>query len=120
MATRCLPYVIAILSLTAIIGGFESTKLHEASRALSLARATQIELAGQLFGLACMIAWALADRSIWALVAGALGAAVAAYAPEPRLAGGRRRTAGAGKTPPRARSSPSADGSSPPRCSASW
>jgi O-antigen/teichoic acid export membrane protein len=76
-ADPSLPYVIAILSLTAIIGGFESTKLHEASRALSLARATQIELAGQLFGLGCMIAWALADRSIWALVAGALGAAAA-------------------------------------------
>ena len=70
-----LPYVIAILSLSAIIAGFESTKIHEASRTLSLARVTQIELASQVCGLACMIGWALVDRTIWALVAGALGAA---------------------------------------------
>jgi O-antigen/teichoic acid export membrane protein len=74
-ADPILPYVVAILSVSALIGGFESTKIHEASRTLSLARVTQIELASQLFGLACMIGWALVDRSIWALVAGALGAA---------------------------------------------
>jgi O-antigen/teichoic acid export membrane protein len=74
-ADPSLPSVIAILSLSAIIGGFESTRLHEASRTLSLARVTQIELASQVVGLACMIAWALVDRSIWALVAGALCAA---------------------------------------------
>ena len=74
-ADPSLPYVIAILSLSAVIGGFESTKIHEASRTLSLGRVTQIELASQAFGLACMIGWALIDRSIWTLVAGALGAA---------------------------------------------
>lgn len=74
-ADPSLPYVIAIVSLSAIIGGFESTKVLEASRTLSLGRLTQIELAAQLFGLACMIGWALVERSIWALVAGALGAA---------------------------------------------
>ena len=74
-ADPSLPYVIAILSLSAIIGGFESTRLHEASRTLSLARVTQIEIASQLFGLACMIGWALVERTIWALVAGALAAA---------------------------------------------
>jgi O-antigen/teichoic acid export membrane protein len=70
-----LPYVIALLSISALVGGFESTKLLEASRSLSLGRVTQIELAAQLGGLACMIGWALVDRSIWALVAGALCAA---------------------------------------------
>lgn len=74
-AEPSLPYVVALLSLSAIIGGFESTRLHEASRTLSLARVTQIELASQLLGLACMIGWALIERSIWALVAGALAAA---------------------------------------------
>ena len=74
-ADPSLPYVIAILSVSAVIGGLESTKIHEASRTLSLGRVTQIELASQLCGLACMIGWALVDRSIWALVAGALGAA---------------------------------------------
>jgi O-antigen/teichoic acid export membrane protein len=74
-ADQSLPPVIAILSLSAVIGGFESTRIHEASRTLSLGRPTQIELTSQLFGLGCMISWALIDRSIWALVAGALGAA---------------------------------------------
>ncbi|HWM41973.1 MAG TPA: oligosaccharide flippase family protein [Burkholderiales bacterium] len=74
-ADPSLPYVVAVLSVAAIIGGFESTRLLEASRTLSLSRVTQIELAAQCFGLACMIGWALVDRSIWALVAGALGAA---------------------------------------------
>ena len=74
-ADPSLPGVIALLALSAIIGGFESTRLHEASRTLSLARVTQIELASQVCGLACMIAWALVDRSIWALIAGALCAA---------------------------------------------
>ena len=74
-ADPSLPYVIAVLSVSAIIGGFESTRLLEASRTLSLAGVTQIELASQICGLACMIGWALVDRSIWALVAGALGAA---------------------------------------------
>lgn len=76
-ADASLPYVIAILAVSAVVGGFESTKLLEASRTLSLARVTQIELAAQCAGLACMIGWALVDRSIWALVAGALGAAAA-------------------------------------------
>ena len=74
-ADTSLPYVVAILSVSAVIGGFDSTKIHVASRTLSLGRVTQIELAAQLFGLACMLGWALIDRSIWALVAGALGAA---------------------------------------------
>ena len=74
-ADPSLPYVIAVLSLSAVIAGFESTRLHEASRSLLLDRVTRMELASQVFGLACMIAWALVDRTIWALVAGALAAA---------------------------------------------
>jgi O-antigen/teichoic acid export membrane protein len=74
-ADPSLPGVVAVLSLAALIGGFESTRLAEASRSLSLARVTQIELASQLAGLACMILWAAAHRSVWALVAGGLCAA---------------------------------------------
>lgn len=74
-ADPSLPYVVAVLSLSAVIGGFESTRLAEASRNLSLARVTQLELASQLAGLACMIGWACVHRSIWALVAGGLCAA---------------------------------------------
>jgi O-antigen/teichoic acid export membrane protein len=74
-ADPSLPHVVAVLSLAALIGGFESTRLAEASRNLSLARVTQLELASQLAGLACMIGWACVHRSIWALVAGGLCAA---------------------------------------------
>lgn len=74
-ADPSLPWVVAILSLAAVIAGFESTKLAEASRTLSLARVTQLEAASQLAGLACMIGWAAAAPSVWALVAGGLCAA---------------------------------------------
>jgi len=70
-----LPWVVAFLSLAAVISGFESTKLAEASRTLSLARVTQLEAASQAAGLACMIGWAAAAPSVWALVAGGLCAA---------------------------------------------
>jgi O-antigen/teichoic acid export membrane protein len=76
-ADPSLPAVILVLSLSAVIAGFESTKLHEASRSLSLDRVTQIDLASQLLGVLGMLAWALVDRSIWALVAGGLCAAAA-------------------------------------------
>jgi O-antigen/teichoic acid export membrane protein len=65
-----LPYVIAALSFTVIIGGVTSTKLHEASRNLSLRSVTKIEITSQLAGLSLMIGWASIDRSIWAMVAG--------------------------------------------------
>lgn len=71
-AESSLPYVIAILSASAVIMGFESTKLSEASRNLSLDRITQIEIGSQVAGLVCMIVWVAIDRSIWALVAGSI------------------------------------------------
>jgi O-antigen/teichoic acid export membrane protein len=72
-----LPGVVVILSLCAVIAGFESTKLSEASRTLTLGRITQIDVVSQSVGVLCMIAWAALDRSIWALVAGGLCAAAA-------------------------------------------
>ena len=67
-----LPFVVAVLSFSAAIGGFDSTKLIEASRELLVRRITKIEIASQIFGLAAMIAWVSVDRSIWALVTGSL------------------------------------------------
>jgi O-antigen/teichoic acid export membrane protein len=67
-----LPYVIAVTSFSAVIGGFQSTKLSEASRNLRLGRVTQIQIAAQVIGLICMIGWVLIDRSIWGLVAGSI------------------------------------------------
>jgi len=75
-AEPSLPYVITVLSISAIIMGFESTKLLEASRHLLLGRVTQIELGSQLVGLLCMVAWVTFDRSIWALVVGSICASL--------------------------------------------
>lgn len=76
-ANQQLPYAIAVLACGPAISGFESTKLFEASRSLAVRRLTQIEITSQVAGLLCMLAWVVFDRSIWALVAGGLGATVA-------------------------------------------
>ncbi|MDB5809262.1 MAG: hypothetical protein JWN94_1384 [Betaproteobacteria bacterium] len=67
-----LPYVIAAVSLSAVILGFASTRAFEASRKLALGRVTQIEIVSQVAGLVAMLAWVAVDRTIWALVAGSL------------------------------------------------
>jgi O-antigen/teichoic acid export membrane protein len=72
-----LPYVVAALSVTTIIAGFESTKMLQAGRNLALAKITGIEVSAQLFGLLVMVAWVLVDRSIWALVSGSVAASTA-------------------------------------------
>lgn len=71
-AEPVLPYIIALLSLNALINGFESTKLATAGRNLALGKLTLIELLSQVAGLVFMLAWVFVDRSIWALVAGSL------------------------------------------------
>jgi O-antigen/teichoic acid export membrane protein len=76
-ANPSLPYVIAILSVTTVIAGVQSTKLFEANRNLSLAYVTKIELVSQIIGLLCMLGWTFIDRSIWALVAGTVGSWIA-------------------------------------------
>jgi O-antigen/teichoic acid export membrane protein len=75
-AVPSVPYVIAIVSLTAAIGGFETTKIIEASRTLSLDRIVKIEILSQLAGLITMICWVSIDRSIWALVAGGIASSL--------------------------------------------
>ncbi|MGO9823811.1 MAG: oligosaccharide flippase family protein [Steroidobacteraceae bacterium] len=75
-ADPILPFVVAILSVIAVTSGFESTKLLQASRNLLLKRVAQIEIISQIAAILCMIGWAFIDRSIWALVAGAISSAV--------------------------------------------
>jgi O-antigen/teichoic acid export membrane protein len=76
-ADPSLPLVIAVLGFGTVIGGFQPMRFAEASRNLALGRITQIEIASQLCGLACMLVWAAFDRSVWVLVAGATAAGVA-------------------------------------------
>jgi O-antigen/teichoic acid export membrane protein len=71
-----LPYVLAVSSFTAVIGGVQSTKLLEASRNLLLRRATLIDIAAQLAGLLCIVVWASIHYSIWALVSGGICSAL--------------------------------------------
>lgn len=75
-AAASLPYIISALAFSAVISGFESTKVYEASRGLALGHLTKLEIVSQLAGLASMLCWVAVDRSIWALVAGAIGAAL--------------------------------------------
>jgi O-antigen/teichoic acid export membrane protein len=71
-----LPAVIAVYALTALILGFQSTRMASALRRFQQKRLVQIELVAQCIGLACMAALGLATHSIWALVAGSLVAAL--------------------------------------------
>jgi O-antigen/teichoic acid export membrane protein len=65
-----LPYVIAAVSLTALLAGAQSTRVFEARRNLAVGRISRIEIVSQLAGLFCMLAWLAFDHSVWALVAG--------------------------------------------------
>jgi O-antigen/teichoic acid export membrane protein len=76
-AASGLPIIIIVSSLTVVISGFESTKLFEASRGLSLGRVTIIEILAQMAGLCCMLVWVAFDRSIWVLVFGGIGSILA-------------------------------------------
>lgn len=67
-----LPGILAALSFTALISGFESTNLASANRDMRLGRKTMLELIAQVVGLVAMIAWALVDKTIWALVVGTI------------------------------------------------
>lgn len=71
-ASAVLPFVIAVSSLSAVILGFQSTKIAGANRRFDQKRLVQIELISQLAALVVMIGIGLATRSIWALVAGGL------------------------------------------------
>ena len=67
-----LPLVLAALSVSTLIVGFNSTNIVLANRKLWLGKLTVLELISQIFGIVVMITWALIDKSIWALVAGSL------------------------------------------------
>lgn len=67
-----LPWVIALSSLSAVLTGFQSTKVATAHRTFNQKRIIQIALISQLIALLAMILFALAHQSVWALVTGSL------------------------------------------------
>jgi len=71
-----LPWVIAVVSITAIINGAVSTKMSVEHRNLNQKPIILVELISQVTALVVMLALGLATRSIWALVAGFLVSAL--------------------------------------------
>jgi O-antigen/teichoic acid export membrane protein len=74
-AAADLPMVIAVVALSAVIQGFQSTKVITANRRLDLKQLTYIEILSQFVGLLVMVALAWVTRSIWAIVTGLLSTA---------------------------------------------
>lgn len=71
-----LPLVIVVSALSAVISGFQSTKMHSAYRTFDQRRRIEIELVSQIVALLVMIVLGVATHSIWALVTGGLVAAL--------------------------------------------
>jgi O-antigen/teichoic acid export membrane protein len=71
-SSSILPQVIVASAFSAVILGFQSTKMATADRRFDQKRLVQIEIVSQLTGLAVMLAIGLITHSIWALVAGGL------------------------------------------------
>lgn len=71
-----LPAIIAVSSFAVIIQSFQSTRMATAYRTLSQRRLTQIELISQIAGVVVMVISGVLTRSIWALVAGGMVAAL--------------------------------------------
>lgn len=68
--------MIPVVGLTAIIGGFNSTKLYTAQRNMEAARVTQIDIISSALGLLCTVYLAWILQSVWALVWGSVIASI--------------------------------------------
>ena len=71
-ADHQVPLLVAVISLSGLISGFESTKVWWARRHLALATLTKIEVACQLASTLFIVGWALVSPTIWALAGGAI------------------------------------------------
>ncbi|MCI0911578.1 oligosaccharide flippase family protein [Pseudomonas putida] len=71
-----LPLVLAVTGISAIIWGFQSTKIDVAVRAFQQKRVVLIELASQVVGLITMLVIGYFTRSIWSLVIAGLASAL--------------------------------------------
>jgi O-antigen/teichoic acid export membrane protein len=64
--------LVPVIGLSVVISSFNSTSLSTLSRHLAVRQLTLMELAIQGASLVFTVAWALIDRSLWALVGGRL------------------------------------------------
>ncbi|MBW4661445.1 MAG: oligosaccharide flippase family protein [Drouetiella hepatica Uher 2000/2452] len=69
--------LLPISGLTALIAGFNSTKLATENRKLSVGRLTLLDLGSYVLGLTVMVVWAWIFPSVWSLVGGGIVAALA-------------------------------------------
>jgi len=65
-----LPYILAAVSITSVISGFNSIHILVLNRKLVMGKLVTIDLLSQLVGLIFMLFWAWNYRDIWALVYG--------------------------------------------------
>ncbi|TAJ13017.1 MAG: polysaccharide biosynthesis protein [Planctomycetota bacterium] len=70
-------WILPISGLSALIAGFNSTRLFTMYRNVDLGRVSALEFGSQAAGIVVMLAWTALDRSIWALVAGGLAGSLA-------------------------------------------
>lgn len=83
-----LPGVLAVAGLSAVIMGFQSTKLALAYRHFQQGRVAACELAGQVCGLVVMLALGWWSQSIWSLVwAGLISTLIVALTSHQWIAG---------------------------------
>ncbi|MNG72665.1 colanic acid exporter [compost metagenome] len=71
-----LPLVLAVTGLSAIIWGFQSTKIDVAVRTFQQKRVVLVDLGSQVIGLIAMLIIGYFTRSIWSLVIAGLAAAL--------------------------------------------
>ena len=64
--------LICVGAITAVISGFNSTKLFSVNRKLVIGRLTIMEVTVQVIGVSVMAYWAWHYRSVWALIGGSL------------------------------------------------
>jgi len=64
--------LICVGSMSALIGGFNSTRFFTANRRLTIGSLTIMEVGVQAMGVATMASWAWYYHSVWALVGGGL------------------------------------------------
>lgn len=63
-------YILPVIGVSSILGGFNSTAVFSLNRHLQIAKATLLELIPQLISVIAMVTWAWLSPSVWALVAG--------------------------------------------------
>lgn len=64
--------LLPVSGLTALISGFNSTKLATENRKLAVARLTVLEVGSYVLGLVVMVVWAWISPTVWSLVGGGI------------------------------------------------